>query len=67
MVFPPRECRFAAVAAPIPVYRWDLIKSLKPNKARRHEDKVATGQSPVAPTTLVLAVPPGVGPSRRLD
>jgi hypothetical protein len=29
MVFPHRECGFAAVAAPIPVYRWVLIKKLK--------------------------------------
>jgi hypothetical protein len=52
MVFPHRECGCAAVAAPIPVYRWDLIKSLKPGNARRVRDKVATGQSPVALTTL---------------
>src|SRR5258708_10541191 len=30
-----RECGFAAVAVPIPVYRWDLIKKLKPGNAWR--------------------------------
>ena len=43
MVFPHRECGFAAVAAPIPVYRWDLIKSLKPRNARRQETKSRLG------------------------
>jgi hypothetical protein len=41
------------VAALFPVYRWDLIESLKPNDTRRLEDKVATGRSPAAPATLV--------------
>jgi hypothetical protein len=48
MVFPHRECGCAAVAAPIPVYGWDLTKNLKPNDARRPGDKVTTGPSPVA-------------------
>ena len=43
-----RECGFAAVAAPIPVYRWDLSKSLKPSDAGRLRDKVTTERSPVA-------------------
>ena len=34
MVFPHCPVGFADGAAPIPVYRWDLIKSLKPNNAR---------------------------------
>ena len=53
MVFPHRECGSAAGAAPIPVYRWDLTKSLKPNNAGDEGDKVATGRSPVALATLV--------------
>jgi hypothetical protein len=57
MVFPHRACGFAAGAAPIPVYRWDFIKSLKPDNARRPRDKVATGQSPVAQATVALRNP----------
>src|SRR5258708_28587587 len=30
-----RECGFAAVAVPIPVYRWDLIKKVKRGNAWR--------------------------------
>ena len=50
MVFPssPGASR---VAAPIPVYRWDLTKKLKPTDAWSRKDKVATGQSPVAQAT----------------
>jgi hypothetical protein len=54
MVFPHRACGSAAGAAPIPVYGWDFIKSLKPNRAKSLRDKVATGRSPVAPATLAL-------------
>ena len=39
-------------AALPPVCGWDLIKNLKPGYVRRPEDKVATGQSPVALATL---------------
>jgi hypothetical protein len=53
MVFPHRPCGIAAGAAPIPEYRWDLIKKLKPGDARGVDNKVATGQSPVTPATLV--------------
>jgi hypothetical protein len=53
MVFPHRACGWAEGAAPIPVYRWDLIKRLKPGDAWSLNDKVATGRSPVASTTLV--------------
>ena len=53
MVFPHRACGCAAGAAPIPVYRWDLIKRLKPSDAWSMKDKVATGPSPVAPTMPV--------------
>jgi len=53
MVFPHRACGCAAGAAPIPVYRWDLTKKLKPSDAWSKEDKVATGPSPVAPTMPV--------------
>jgi hypothetical protein len=35
MVFPHRTYGFAAGAAPIPVYGWDLTNSLKPNDAWR--------------------------------
>src|SRR5882762_8319723 len=38
--FPHRTCGFAAGAAPLPVYRWDLIK-----KAEARDDWVAKGQS----------------------
>ena len=52
MVFPHRACGFAAGATPIPVCRWDLIKSLKPNDAVRRRDKVAAGGTPAAPAVL---------------
>ena len=66
MVFPARqaragwttECiarRLRRGAAPIPVYRWDLNKYLKPHNAWRLRDKVATGRSPVAPATPAFA------------
>jgi hypothetical protein len=55
MVFPHRECGFAAVAAPIPVYRWVLIENLKPSNARRQGDKVAAGLNPAALATLANA------------
>ena len=57
MVFPHWLGGFAAEPAPIPVYRWDLIKYLKKSNARKLKDKVATGQSPVAPTTLARRRP----------
>jgi hypothetical protein len=68
MVFPHRACGFAAGAAPIPVYGSDLTKSPKPNHARRLEDKIATGRSPVAPATLALvrnSLPIGGGDRTR--
>jgi hypothetical protein len=52
MVFPHRACGCAAGAAPIPVYRWDLTKRLKPGDARRLKDKVAAGRSPAAHAKL---------------
>jgi hypothetical protein len=52
MVLPHRPVGFADGAAPIPEYGSDLIKSLKPNHAGRSADKVATGQSPLAPAAL---------------
>jgi hypothetical protein len=48
MVFPHRQAGFAPVPAPIPVYRWDFIKSLKPGHAGCVWDKVAAGGSPAA-------------------
>ena len=53
MVLPHRTCGFAAGAAPIPVYGWDLIRGLKPNHARRVRGKVAAGSSPAAHAMLV--------------
>ena len=53
MVFPHRPVGFADGAAPIPVYGWDLIKSLKPGRARRVRGKVAAGASPAAQATLL--------------
>ena len=41
-------------AAPIPVYGWVLTENLKPNGARRLDDKVATEQSPVVPLTFAV-------------
>jgi hypothetical protein len=38
-----RPVGFADGAALPPVYRWDLIKSLKPNNARELRDKDAAG------------------------
>jgi hypothetical protein len=52
MVFPHRACGFAAGAAPIPEYRWDLTKNLKPATPGGKPDKVATGLSPLAAATL---------------
>jgi len=52
MVFPHRACGFAAGAAPIPVYRWDLTNNLKPATHGGKRDKVATGLSPVALAAL---------------
>ena len=51
MVLPHRPVGFADGAAPIPVYGWDLIKSLKPNHAGRVRDKVAAGLNPAAQAT----------------
>jgi hypothetical protein len=44
--------RLRRVAAPIPVYRWNLISSLKRGNAWTLRNKVAAGRSPVAPATL---------------
>jgi hypothetical protein len=52
MVLPHRACGCAAGAAPIPVYGWDLIKSLKRSHAEWVRDKVAAGLSPSAYATL---------------
>jgi hypothetical protein len=53
MVLPHRQAGFARVPAPIPVYRWDFTKSLKPDHAGRVGDKVAAGTSPAAHAALV--------------
>ena len=61
MVFSHRPVGFADGAALFPVYRWDLIKSLKPSNARRLQDKVAAGLNPAAHATLAyegIAVDP---------
>src|SRR6202165_5446315 len=42
MVLPHRECGSAAVAAPIPAYRWACFEGLKVYSTRRPRDKVAT-------------------------
>jgi len=47
-----RECGCAAVAAPIPVYGWVLIKNLKPSNAKELRNKVAAGLNPAAPAAL---------------
>ena len=52
MVFPHRACGFAAGAAPIPVYRWDFIESLKPRQRWRQRNKDAAGGTPAAPAAL---------------
>src|SRR5258706_6891175 len=48
MVSPHRTCGCAAGAAPIPVYRWDLTKSLKPIHAvrpkRQSRDRAKPGR-----------------------
>jgi hypothetical protein len=49
MVLPYRPVGFADGAAPIPVYGWDLTKSLKSNYARRQADKVANRAKPGRP------------------
>src|ERR1700687_5421921 len=56
MVFSHRPAGFADGAALIPVYRRDLIKSLKPNDAWSAADKVAPGRTPVAPAALEQGV-----------
>jgi hypothetical protein len=64
MVFPHRPVGFADGAAPIPVCGLDLIKSLKPDHARRVRDKVAAGASPAAHAALEHEREPGWFPLR---
>jgi hypothetical protein len=57
MVFPHRECGFAAVAAPIPVYGSDCFKGLQTLRRMAVDgNKVMAGGTPANPATLVLKV-----------
>jgi hypothetical protein len=54
MVFPHRECGFAAVAAPIPVYGWDFSRELLQAASGRQWDKVEAGLNPASPAALAI-------------
>ncbi len=54
MVFPHRECGFAAVTAPIPVYGWDFSKGLLQATSGWQLDKVEAGLNPASLATLAI-------------